>query len=163
MKNIFLVGFVALLLLVFGCTSGTQSVQNPPTKNPEPTPTPANPNPQPSGQPSPTPQPTPEPTPQPSPTPAPKEVTIKITAKQFSFDPGTITLKKGDTVHIIITSVDVTHGFSIPAYDINKQIVPGSETKIDFVADKSGTFDFRCSVMCGAGHSEMVGKLIVQE
>ncbi len=89
-------------------------------------------------------------------------VEINMTAKDWAFDPGTITVHKGDTVKLHITSLDVTHGFALPDYGINEQIVPGQTTDITFVADKSGTFGFRCSVMCGEGHRQMTGTLVVQ-
>ncbi len=89
-------------------------------------------------------------------------VEINMTAKDWAFDPGTITVHKGDTVKLHITSLDVTHGFALPDYGINEQIVPGQTTDITFVADKSGTFGFRCSVMCGQGHRQMTGTLVVQ-
>src|SRR5512143_2126081 len=82
-------------------------------------------------------------------------VEINMTAKDWAFDPGTITVHKGDTVKLHITSLDVTHGFALPDYGINEQIVPGQTTDITFVADKSGSFGFRCSVMCGEGHRQM--------
>ncbi len=89
-------------------------------------------------------------------------VEINMTAKDWAFDPGTITVHKGDTVKLHITSLDVTHGFALPDYGINEQIVPGQTTDITFVADHSGTFGFRCSVMCGEGHRQMTGTLVVQ-
>ncbi len=89
-------------------------------------------------------------------------VEINMTAKDWAFDPGTITVHKGDTVKLHITSLDVTHGFALPDYGINEQIVPGQTTDITFVADHSGTFGFRCSVICGEGHRQMTGTLVVQ-
>jgi cytochrome c oxidase subunit 2 len=92
-----------------------------------------------------------------------KVVEINITAKQWEFVPSTITVKKGDTVRITATSVDVAHGLSIPEYGINQRLEPNVPVTVEFVADKSGTFGFRCSVMCGEGHRSMTGQLIVEE
>ena len=88
---------------------------------------------------------------------------ISVTLKQFSFEPGTITVKKGDTVKLSATATDVPHGFSLPDFGVN--LTPGvGETKsTTFVADKTGTFTFRCSVFCGSGHSTMSGTLVVEE
>jgi cytochrome c oxidase subunit II len=97
-----------------------------------------------------------------SPGTAGNAVDINITAKDWSFDPGTITVHKGDTVRLHITSIDVEHGFSLPDYGINVQISPGKTTDVAFVADKSGSFGFRCSVICGQGHRQMTGTLVVQ-
>lgn len=88
---------------------------------------------------------------------------INITAKQFSFEPAEIRVKKGDKVVLIVKSVDVKHGFSLPEFGIDEKLEPGKETRIEFTADKVGSFTFRCSVFCGQGHSEMTGTLIVEE
>ena len=89
-------------------------------------------------------------------------VEINVTAKQWEFMPNTITVKQGDHVRIYLTSLDVTHGFMLKDYNINVRIEPGQVTTVDFVADKSGEFGFRCSVMCGEGHSSQTGKLVVE-
>ncbi len=87
---------------------------------------------------------------------------FSITGKNWEWDPNTITVKKGDKVHLKLTGMDETHGFAIREYGINVNMPEGTTQTVDFVADKAGTFEFRCSVPCGSGHREMVGKLIVQ-
>ena len=89
-----------------------------------------------------------------------KEFTI--TAKRFEFNPNEITVNNGDRVRLKITSMDVTHGFSLPSFNINKDLNPGEEVIIEFTADKTGTFTFACSVVCGSGHGSMNGRLIVK-
>jgi cytochrome c oxidase subunit II len=82
---------------------------------------------------------------------------IKVTAKNFEFDPGEVHVNKGDKVKIIFENKEGAHGLSIPDYKIDlKQ--PGSA---EFVADRAGTFPIVCSVVCGVGHAKMAGKLIV--
>ena len=87
---------------------------------------------------------------------------FKMTAKQFSFTPGTIEVNKGDKVRLIVTSTDVPHGIAIPEYGINQRLEPGNPVTIEFTADKQGTFTAFCSVICGAGHRDMKGKIIVK-
>ena len=87
---------------------------------------------------------------------------FKITAKQFEFVPSTIEVSKDDQVRLIVTSVDVPHGFAIREYGINKRLEPGQPVTIEFTADKVGTFTFYCSVSCGPGHTSMKGQLIVK-
>lgn len=87
---------------------------------------------------------------------------IKITAKQFQFEPSTIEVNKGDKVRLIVTSIDVPHGISIPEYSINERLDPGKPKTIEFTADKQGTFTAFCSVFCGSGHSNMKGKIVVK-
>ncbi len=87
---------------------------------------------------------------------------FKMTAKQFAFEPETIEVSKGDRVRLVVTSVDVPHGISIPEYGINERLDPGKPAVIEFTADKEGTFTAFCSVFCGSGHSNMRGKIVVR-
>lgn len=87
---------------------------------------------------------------------------FKITAKKWSFNPSVIEVNKGDKVRIIATSIDVSHGFALSEYGINKRLEPNMPTTIEFTADKEGTFTFFCSVFCGEGHGGMNGKLVVR-
>lgn len=115
-------------------------------------------------------EPEPEPTPEPEPATEPDpeqepESTIKefdMIAKKWDFEPDTITVNEGDTVILHITSIDVTHGFGLSAFGINKDLREGETINIEFVADQKGTFTFRCTVSCGSGHSGMNGQLIVE-
>ena len=85
-----------------------------------------------------------------------------ITAKQFEFNPSIIKVNNGDRVKITITSTDVTHGFALADFGINENLEPNTPVTVEFVADKTGNFPFRCNVPCGSGHSSMQGKLIVE-
>jgi cytochrome c oxidase subunit 2 len=86
-----------------------------------------------------------------------------MTAKNFEFDPDTITVKKGEKVRLIITAADHDHGFKLDAFDINQVLKKGDTETIEFTATKAGTFEFKCSVYCGKGHRKMKGKLVVEE
>lgn len=89
-----------------------------------------------------------------------KEFTI--TAKSWAFDPAVITVKQGDKVKLKIKSIDVTHGFALPDFNVKIDLVPNKEETVEFTADKKGEFTFFCSVMCGEGHRDMNGKLVVE-
>ncbi len=88
--------------------------------------------------------------------------TFTLIAKQWEFSPKTITVKKGDRVKLTLKSVDVEHGFLLPEFAIDEKLKPGQTVTVEFTADKTGEFTFRCNVLCGSGHLDMVGKLIVQ-
>ena len=88
--------------------------------------------------------------------------TFTLTAKKWEFEPSTITVNRGDKVVLSIRSVDVTHGFALPDFKINRNLEPGKTVNIEFTADKTGTFTFFCSVFCGEGHPRMNGSLIVK-
>jgi len=85
-----------------------------------------------------------------------------MTARQWSFEPSTITVKKDDKVRLNIKNEDVTHGFALFEFDVNERLAPGKTTTIEFTADKTGEYVFFCSVPCGKGHKDMKGKLIVE-
>lgn len=87
---------------------------------------------------------------------------FNMTAKQWSFEPSTITVNKGDKVKLTIQNIDVTHGFGLTEFGINRELTPGKTEMIEFTADKAGTFSFFCSKMCGSGHKSMKGTLIVK-
>ncbi len=87
---------------------------------------------------------------------------IYLKARQFSFSPDTIKVKPADKIRIIAESLDVAHGFAISEFNINATIERGKKTRIEFIANKKGQYDFVCSVYCGSGHSSMKGTLIVE-
>lgn len=87
-----------------------------------------------------------------------KVVEIKVTAKDFEFDKKEIRVKKGEKVKITLKSDNGGHGLAIPEYNVNIQ----GDGSAEFTADKTGTFPYFCSIMCGAGHSDMTGKLVVE-
>jgi cytochrome c oxidase subunit 2 len=86
---------------------------------------------------------------------------IKVVASRYKFVPDPILVKLGEKVRLIVTTVDVTHGLSLPEFKINLGIEPGETETAEFVADKEGSFGFFCSVYCGPGHPDMHGKFIV--
>jgi heme/copper-type cytochrome/quinol oxidase subunit 2 len=90
-----------------------------------------------------------------------QERTFRIEARQFSYSPSELTVNPGDTVKLELVSTDVVHGLYIDGYGISVEADPGQTATITFVADKPGTFRFRCNVTCGAMHPFMIGKFTV--
>src|SRR5687767_549484 len=90
-------------------------------------------------------------------------VEIKVTARRFQFDPGTITVQKGRPVKLVITSEDAAHGFAIKEFGIKETIEAKQTRTIEFIPDKSGRFRIYCTVYCGEGHEDMAGELVVEE
>lgn len=82
---------------------------------------------------------------------------FEIKAFRFGYSPDTITVNKGDKVKITIDNTDTKHGIRIPSLG-----VAGNDA-LEFSADTVGEFEWLCNVMCGSGHREMKGKLIVKE
>jgi nitrous-oxide reductase len=92
---------------------------------------------------------------------APTDRHVRIEASSFQYTPEAITVNSGDHVTIDLAATDVVHGLYIDGYELNVTADPGQTASLSFVADRSGTFRFRCSVTCGALHPFMIGKLNV--
>lgn len=73
----------------------------------------------------------------------------------------------GQTVRYELTSVDVLHGFWIPAFGITQEAVPGHTTTIQYRATETGAYEtnemlrVQCSELCGLAHSIMFLKVRV--
>jgi cytochrome c oxidase subunit 2 len=61
----------------------------------------------------------------------------------------------GKVVRVDVTAEDVIHSFSVPAFGIKIDAVPGRLNETWFKADKLGTFYGQCSQLCGMNHSFM--------
>jgi cytochrome c oxidase subunit 2 len=88
-----------------------------------------------------------------SPASGPKR--IEVTAKRFSFDPGTITLQRGEPVILVLKSVDVPHGLRFRELNVEVKSPKGGSGEVQFTPDKDGDFVGHCSVFCGNGHGSM--------
>lgn len=88
-----------------------------------------------------------------------KEFTIG--ESNFKLNPSTIRVNKGDTVKITVVNEGGTHNLFVEDYNERTDIVSGGSRVLEFVADKTGTFDMWCEV---GGHRGlgMEGQLIVQ-
>lgn len=91
----------------------------------------------------------------------PQARTFEIDAHQYAYSPSELFVNPGDTVTLRLISTDVVHGIYIDDYDISIEADPGQTQTLTFVADKPGSFRFRCNVTCGAMHPFMIGKLTV--
>ena len=89
--------------------------------------------------------------------------TIDITAKRFEFAPNQITLKKGETVKLRLTSADVMHGFFQRAFKIDEMIEPGKTTEVTITPQVAGTFTTICDHFCGVNHGSMKMTFVVTE
>ena len=63
------------------------------------------------------------------------------------YKPNLITVKKGDTVRIVMNSVDMQHDFIIDELNVRMPVTKSGETNtVEFVAGQTGSFEFYCSV-----------------
>ena len=76
------------------------------------------------------------------------------TLRQLTVDQE-IAIPVGKVVHMLVTSNDVIHSWTIPSFGAKMQAVPGRTAAVWFQADKEGVFYGQCSVLCGKNHSGM--------
>jgi len=61
----------------------------------------------------------------------------------------------GKKIRMITTANDVIHSWTIPAFGVKQDAIPGFVRDTWFRADKIGTFRGQCSELCGAEHAFM--------
>ena len=89
-------------------------------------------------------------------------VTITVEGGNFYFSPNEIRVKQGEKVKIVFKNVQGTHDFVLDEFDVKTSIIStGESEEVMFVADRSGEYEFYCSV---GSHREMgmVGTIIVE-
>ncbi|MDR3727487.1 MAG: cytochrome c oxidase subunit II [Terracidiphilus sp.] len=67
----------------------------------------------------------------------------------------------GRAVQLTMISQDVFHSFSIPAFRVKREAIPGRYTTVWFQATTPGTYHLFCTQYCGTAHSAMVGDIVV--
>ena len=58
-------------------------------------------------------------------------------------------------VDLQLRSLDVIHGFFVPAMRLKQNAVPGSTLHIHFIPVREGVYPILCSQVCGSGHARM--------
>jgi cytochrome c oxidase subunit II len=72
-------------------------------------------------------------------------------------------LPVGKPVKVLLRSVDVLHDFYVPEFRAKMDFVPGLVTYFWLTPTRTGTFDVLCAELCGIGHSQMRGRVVVEE
>ena len=67
----------------------------------------------------------------------------------------------GQPVQLTLISQDVFHSFSIPAFRVKREAIPGRYTTVWFEATTPGTYHLFCTQYCGTNHSQMIGDVVV--
>jgi len=99
----------------------------------------------------------------------PGAMVVKVIARQwswlFEYENGIketeLKVPVEKPVKLLLTSIDVIHGFYVPAFRIKQDVVPGMTNSLWFQATQVGTFDVMCSQYCGLEHSHMLTKMVV--
>jgi cytochrome c oxidase subunit II len=72
-------------------------------------------------------------------------------------------LPVGRPVKALLRSIDVLHDFYVPQFRAKMDLVPGLVTYIWFTPTETGTFPVLCAELCGVGHADMRGGVVVEE
>lgn len=101
----------------------------------------------------------------------PKEaMDVYVTGKQwmwkFAYPSGqnavsVLTVPVNRPVRLVMTSRDVIHSFSIPAFRVKQDVLPGQYTTLWFEATETGSYQVLCTEYCGTSHSNMWGRVDV--
>ncbi len=61
----------------------------------------------------------------------------------------------GKTIVMNVTGADVIHAWTIPAFGVKQDAVPGRIAQLWFAAEKEGIYFGQCSELCGKDHAYM--------
>jgi len=87
----------------------------------------------------------------------------EVRASKHGFEPSQITLRRGESVSLVLSSADAEHCFAIDTLRIEKRIVPGRTTTLDLTPDRTGVFAFYCCLESGDAAAVERGQLTVTE
>ena len=74
---------------------------------------------------------------------------------------GVVMIPVDRTTVVLLRSLDVIHSFTVPLFRTKQDTLPGFTARTMFVPEKIGEFELACAELCGLGHYEMKGKVIV--
>jgi cytochrome c oxidase subunit 2 len=74
---------------------------------------------------------------------------------------GELHLPVGKPVKMLLRSVDVLHDFYVPEFRAKMDMVPGMITYFWLTPTRTGTFEILCAELCGVGHPQMRGTVVV--
>jgi cytochrome c oxidase subunit II len=97
---------------------------------------------------------------------------IQVTAKKwlwtFEYPTGMRTINElhvplGRPVKFVMTSEDVLHSFFVPTARVKMDIIPNRYTELWFQPTLPGLHRLMCAEYCGKSHSDMAGKIFVDD
>jgi cytochrome c oxidase subunit II len=76
---------------------------------------------------------------------------------------GDMHLAVGKPLKVLLRSIDVLHDFYVPEFRAKMDMVPGMVTHFWFTPTRIGTYEVLCFELCGLGHPDMRGTVVVEE
>jgi cytochrome c oxidase subunit 2 len=94
---------------------------------------------------------------------------VQVTGRQWNWSfeypnhkqSGILYATLGRPMKLEVRSLDVIHGFFIPAFRLKIDAVPGRVNTAWFDPTVAGSYDIECTVICGVDHSNMLSKAVV--
>ena len=74
----------------------------------------------------------------------------------------TLHVEVNKTYHFELESRDVLHSFSVPAFRLKQDAIPGRVIRGWFKPTRAGVYDLQCVEICGIGHGLMAAKVSVE-
>ena len=82
---------------------------------------------------------------------------IDLVLSNWKYTPNTITVHVGEPTTLHVTSSEGVHGLQSDELGIKQTVImPGKFVDVTFTPTKEGTYLVHCSIMCGAGHPNMM-------
>jgi cytochrome c oxidase subunit 2 len=69
----------------------------------------------------------------------------------------------GKPVKFLLRSIDVLHNFYVPEFRGKMDMIPGAITYYWVKPTRAGTYDILCFELCGVGHPQMRGRVVVDD
>jgi cytochrome c oxidase subunit 2 len=88
---------------------------------------------------------------------------VELRASRSGFRPPRLTLRRGEPVHVVLTSADGEHCFAVDALRIEKRVVAGRPTRFELTPERSGVFPFHCCLESGEAAERERGELTVSD
>lgn len=76
---------------------------------------------------------------------------------------GDLHLPLNKPIKVLLRSQDVLHDFYVPQFRARMNIVPGMVTSFWFTPTKAGRYEILCAQLCGVGHYNMRGYVVVED
>ena len=69
----------------------------------------------------------------------------------------------GKPVKMLLRSADVLHDYYVPEFRAKMDMLPGMVTYFWFTPTRNGEFEILCAELCGVGHPDMRGFVLVED
>ena len=77
---------------------------------------------------------------------------IAIVASRYAFSVQQIRARAGESLVLVLTATDFTHGFSLPQLNTRVDIPPGAPVELMLRSLAAGRYTYLCDNFCGEGH-----------